>query len=132
MRTLLAVGALLALLLAACSTNTGSTTSPTPTEAMMASPDAMATPADSGMAMTCSEAFTSISASDLASISSLSSGQALLDGTIQSCSTVDDWKSAAQNVLPALDLSTAEDFLKQRCQANAQLSATQLCTAVGA
>ncbi len=128
MRTLLAVGALLALLLAACSTNSGSSASPTPTEPMMASPsmDSTASP----LAMSCDEAFGSMSASDLTSIHSLADAQGLLDTTIAACPTPSDWTTAAQAVLPTVDLSQAQDFLRQRCAANDQLAATQICSAL--
>jgi hypothetical protein len=132
MRTLLAAGAVLALLLAACSTNSGATTSPTPTEPAMpaASLGTMASAEASPVGMTCAEAFASLSASDLASISSLSGAQAALDSTIGACSTVSDWTTAAESVLPTVDFSGAEDFLRQRCAANDQLAATQICSAV--
>lgn len=132
MRMLLAAGAVLALLLAACSTNSGATTSPTPTEPMMPtqSLDVMASPDASVMAMSCSDAFSSISTSDLASMSSLQDAQGLLDATIGACPSVSDWTTAAQSVMPTVDLSAAEDFLRQRCAANNQLAATQICSAL--
>lgn len=132
MRKLLAVSGVAMLMLAACTANSGSSSTPTPTTAVSSpSEDLMASPVGSPLAMSCSDAFASISASDLTAITSLADAQAKLDATIQACPSLDDWKSAAQTVLPTLDLSQASDFVKQRCQANPQLSSTQLCTTAG-
>ena len=131
MRKILAAAAFIGLFLAACTSNTGSSVGTLPEMSGAPSQEVLgATPSGSGVAMSCSDAFSSISASDLASITSLASAQALLDATIQACPTVNDWTNAAKTVMPSVDLSQAADFLKQRCQANTQLQGTQLCMTV--
>jgi len=145
MRKLLAAGALLSLLLVACNANTGA--SPTMTPLPVASPSAlidippstlaspsesMASPSETTMAMSCTEAFQNLSTTDIATVTSLSDAQSILDSTIQACQTLDEWQTAAQSVIPTLDVSGAQDFIRQRCQESTTLAGSQLCMDVGA
>ncbi len=140
MRKLLAAGALLSLLLVACNANTGA--SPTMTPLPVASPSAlidippstMASPSESEgtMAMSCTDAFQNLSTTDIATVTSLSDAQSVLDSTIQACQTLEEWQTAAQSVIPTLDVSGAQDFIRQRCQESTTLAGSQLCMDVGA
>lgn len=124
----------MALLLAACTQNSGS--SPTPTlapasvETLPSESAMMSETPSSATTASCAQAFADLSPSDLSSMTSLSDVQATLDTTFAGCQTVEDWTSAAQTVLPSVDLSGAETFIKDRCQANTTLANTPLCTAV--
>jgi len=131
MRKLLAAGALLALVLAACSSPPGTSATAAPTASLpMVTPSEAAS--SSATAVSCSQAFTDLSATAIANIASLTGAGDQLDNTIRVCNTLNDWKAQAQSVLPNLDLSAAETFIKERCQASSTLSGSQLCTSLGA
>lgn len=133
MHKLLASIGLIGLLLAACTANsagTGTTSNaalPTPSESMVAESMSGA-PSASGVAAACTDAFATINAS---AITSLTDAADKLDTTIQACPTKDDWIAAVKTALPNVDVSAAEDFLKTRCTTNTQLSSTPLCMSLG-
>jgi hypothetical protein len=132
MRQALATIGLIGLLLAACTSGTGTNSVGSP-EVMSSSSGGVlaATPsasaAGSAVAMSCTDAFASV---DVSSITSLADVQDKLDTTIQACPTVDDWVNAAKTVLPNVDLSQARDFLKTRCGAAPAISSSALCVSV--
>ncbi len=121
MRKLLAAGAILALLLTACSRGNGALpTGPSMSESI-----------GSAEAMTCSDAFTALSAITVQSITTLDNAGDKLDATIQHCPSVSEWRAGLQAVLPSLDASKAEEFIARRCQGNPELTTALLCRQVG-
>jgi hypothetical protein len=128
MHRLLASIGLMGLLLAACTANNAGASATTSTGPLIGPSESMALVSPSAVAMACTDAFATINAS---AITSLTDAADKLDATIQACPTKDDWVNAIKTALPNVDVTTAEDFLKTRCTTNTQLSATPICTSLG-
>lgn len=134
MRIRLAAVAVLAIALAACSRNPGPSAIPSvPSSSVVPTPSetVVAEPAGSLGIMTCHDSFTSVSPLTLDQITTLQDAGRDLDATIEHCGSVAEWKTGAQAVLPTIDLSDTETFLRDRCTANSELTDTALCQSLG-
>jgi hypothetical protein len=98
-----------------------------PAESMDASASA---DASSETSMTCDEAFAAL---DLVSLqlTSLDTASEGLDETIAACTNVAEWVAELSNLLPSLDLDSAEAFLAVRCETSDLLSDAPICDEVG-
>jgi hypothetical protein len=126
---------LAALLLAAC--DVGATTpSEQPIPTLQSSGDATASAAasdddDDGSAMSCEDAFAALDIAEISSMSDLESIGDELDETIEACGSVEDWQSAIADVVPELDTSEAEQFLRDRCaEADDEIAESRICQEV--
>ena len=134
MRIRLAAAAILAIALAACNRNPGPSAIPSvPSSSVLPTPSEsiVAEPAGSLGIMTCHDSFTSLSPLTLQQVTTLQDAGRDLDATIEHCRSVSEWKTGAQAVLPTIDLSDTETFLRGRCAANPELTATALCQSLG-
>ena len=135
MRFLLAI--LIVGVLAACNAGASTPTeNPLPTLEPTASQAGTDTSTDemashsanpSPTAMSCDEAFSQLTSSDISSVSDLTALTDELDDTVANCPSLDDWRTAAEDALPNLDLSGVESFLQARCLDADWLSDTVLC-----
>lgn len=144
MRFLTAIA--LAALLAACNAGASTPTqNPLPTvdsshsmSSMESSASHEASPSSeaSGMAnaspteASCQTAFDDLDLADIGSMTSLSDLTDELDATIGNCPSLDDWRTKAQEMLPNLDLSEVEQFIRDRCDESSELRSTAVCDEV--
>jgi hypothetical protein len=120
------------VLLAAC--NAGATTpseQPLPTVTSSTVATASASASAPAVAMSCTESFAAIDVSAISSTTDLMSLSDELDSTISNCGTMQEWSAAVQTVLPQVDLTQVEAFIRERCSANLALASTPLCAEVG-
>ena len=73
----------------------------------------------------CEVAFDEIEPGD--TLTRLENNLRALDATIERCPDLATWTEMAQQELPEVDLSGAEDFIAARCEANPDLAETVLC-----
>lgn len=73
----------------------------------------------------CEVAFDEIAAGE--TLTRLENNLRAFDATIERCPSFDVWAEMAQEKLPEVDLSNAEEFIAARCEANEALAETILC-----
>jgi hypothetical protein len=79
-----------------------------------------------GTAETCDDAWARLAGQNLSSTSELAELTDEVEATIAACETVAEWVDGAQTVVDDIDTSSAEFFLRMRCEEQA-LSDTPLC-----
>ncbi|HEX2194565.1 MAG TPA: hypothetical protein VHK63_06395 [Candidatus Limnocylindria bacterium] len=82
---------------------------------------------ESATSVTCQEAFASLDTEDLSTVTSLDEASDLLDDTIASCGSVQEWQTALLTVAPMVNLDSAQAFLAARCDESDVLSDAAIC-----
>lgn len=75
----------------------------------------------------CEVAFDQIAAGE--TVTRLENNLRAFDATIERCPSFDVWAEMAQEKLPEVDLSNAEEFIAARCDMNDALAEAILCQA---